>query len=112
MGGDVAVEEIFTRIGRRSVAKAQSRVESRDGEERVAAFVDLLREHGVEADYTREGAAYAIHEHNCPYAETVKEHPEVCSVIHNVLGDVFPAGSRQTESLATGGSECRFEIKV
>jgi predicted ArsR family transcriptional regulator len=112
LGGDDAVREIFERMGRRAAEKMSARAGDKQGEERVGALVDLLREHGVEADYNADGKTYEIREHNCPYAETVKEHPQVCSVIHTVLGDLFPAGSKQTESLATGGETCRFEVKV
>jgi predicted ArsR family transcriptional regulator len=112
IGGDDAVQQIFQRMGRRASEKMSARTENLHGEDRVGALVDLLREHGVEADYNAEGKTYHIAEHNCPYAETVKEHPQVCSVIHTVLSDLFPAGSKQTESLATGGEACRFEVKV
>lgn len=112
MGGEDAVRQIFERMGRRASEKMTARAADREGEERVGVLVDLLREHGVEADYNAEGRTYVIREHNCPYAETVKEHPQVCSVIHTVLGDLFPAGSRQTDSLATGGESCRFEVNV
>jgi len=112
IGGEDAVREIFERMGRRSAEKMVARTATLKGDERVGALVDLLRNHGVEADYNADGKTYVIREHNCPYAETVKEHPQVCSVIHTVLGDLFPAGSRQTESLATGGEACRFEVKV
>lgn len=112
VAGEGVVEQVFDRMGRRSAEKAAARMSNLDGEGRVGALVDLLREHGVEADYSSDGGTYVLHEHNCPYAETVKEHPQVCSLIHNVLGELFPEGSRQTESLATGGDECRFEIKA
>ena len=112
IGGEAAVGEVFERIGKRTAAKTKARVAGKHGEERVVAMIDLLRGRGVDAEYTREGAAYTIHEHNCPYAETVKEHPQACSMIHNVLGEVFPGGTTQTESLATGGTACRFEIKA
>ena len=111
MGGEPAVRAIFDRMAQRSAQKTKARVAQAAGEQRVAVMIDLLREHGVEADYTANGGAYVIHEHNCPYSETVKEHPAVCSLIHNVLGEVFPGGSRQIESLATGGEACRFEVK-
>jgi len=112
VAGEGVVREVFERMGRRSAEKISERMENVHGENRVGALVDLLREHGVEADYSADGSTYLISEHNCPYAETVKEHPQVCSLIHSVLGELFPEGSRQTESLATGGEACRFEIKA
>lgn len=112
IGGEGVLEQVFERMGRRSAQKAAAQMNGLNGERRVGALVDLLREHGVEADYSSDGSTYVIHEHNCPYAETVKEHPQVCSLIHRVLGELFPSGSRQTESLATGGEACRFEVKA
>jgi predicted ArsR family transcriptional regulator len=112
IGGEQAVEQIFERMGRRSAEKFAARTSNTGGEKRVGVLVDLLREHGVEADYNADGGTFVIAEHNCPYAETVKEHPQVCSVIHHVLGELFPGGSRQIESLATGGEACRFEVKA
>ncbi|MBV8152571.1 MAG: helix-turn-helix domain-containing protein [Candidatus Eremiobacteraeota bacterium] len=111
-GGDSAVAGIFERIGKKAAERARADLEGKAPEERVGAIIDLLGHRGVEATWTREDAGFVIHEHNCPYAETVKEHPQVCSVIHSVLEEAFPHGSAQTESLATGGNECRFEIKA
>ena len=41
-----------------------------------------------------------------------KDNPEVCSVIHQVLAETIGGTHVQTESLATGGSECKFELKA
>jgi hypothetical protein len=40
----------------------------------------------------------------------VSEHPECCTVIHSMLDEVVSPKVKQTESLATGGAECRFEV--
>jgi hypothetical protein len=40
----------------------------------------------------------------------VAENPECCTVIHTIFDDVVAGGATQTESLATGGAECRFEV--
>ena len=53
-----------------------------------------------------------LHEHSCPYAAVVAEHPEACGAIHSILDRVAPGKSSHVESLATGGDECRFEIDV
>jgi len=112
MGGETAVAAIFERMGKRTAERTNKRLAGEPAEARIGAVVDLLRERGVEAGWSREGSTYVIHEHNCPYAETVREHPQVCSVIHTVLDEVFDEGTDQTDSLATGGRECRFEIKA
>jgi predicted ArsR family transcriptional regulator len=109
-GGDAAVQAIFTSMGRRQSERLNSRIGERPVADRVVALTDLLRDAGVEADAEQTSGGFTIREHNCPYSKTVGEHPEICSVIHSVMQDVVAAQVVQTDSLATGGSECRFEI--
>ena len=72
----------------------------------------MLRENGVIADYSLIDGGFALHEHNCPYPTVAKEHPEVCQVIHHVIEETIGGEHEQTESLARGGKECRFEMKL
>jgi predicted ArsR family transcriptional regulator len=106
--GDAAVADIFAKIGKRS---ADRLAPSGSVEERIAGVAQSVRASGVSADVERRGDTIVLHEHNCPYANVVSENPEACSVIHTMLGSVSPHVV-QTESLATGGSECRFEVPV
>jgi predicted ArsR family transcriptional regulator len=109
-GGDAAVQAIFTSLGRRQAERLNARIAGHPIAERVAALTNVLRDAGVEAEAEQTAAGFTIHEHNCPYAQTVGEHPELCSVIHSVMQSVVAPHVVQTASLATGGSECRFEI--
>jgi predicted ArsR family transcriptional regulator len=108
--GDGAVAEIFARIGKRAADKLRVRADGRPTGERIAAVAESIKAAGVAVDVERRGDTIVLREHNCPYAAVVAEHPECCSVIHTMLDDVVAPGIKQTESLATGGSECRFEV--
>jgi predicted ArsR family transcriptional regulator len=110
--GDGAVSELFEGIARRATAKARRRITGATTVERVQQIADLLREEGVQADVSLIDGGVALHEHNCPYGTVAKEHPEVCSVIHHVLGETTGLRPEQVESLATGGKECRFEVRA
>jgi predicted ArsR family transcriptional regulator len=109
-GGDEAVKAIFTSMSRRQSERLNAQIADKPPAERVAALTTLLRASGVEAESEQTGAVFTIREHNCPYSKTVGEHPEICSVIHSVMQDVVAPQVQQTDSLATGGRECRFEI--
>jgi predicted ArsR family transcriptional regulator len=112
IGGDAMVAQVFEGMGKRSAAKLNAKIAGASGtQERAEALVAQLREQGVEAEFVRVGDGFAIREHTCPYANTVGEHPEVCNVIHTILKEVVPGESRHVESLATGGTECRFELE-
>ena len=70
----------------------------------------VTRSTGVAVDVEERAGTIVLREHNCPYATVVAENPECCSVIHSIFDDVVASGVTQTESLATGGAECRFEV--
>jgi predicted ArsR family transcriptional regulator len=109
--GPPAVEDIFDSIARRAVGKAKARVTAEHAEGKVAQLTEHLRDGGVAAEYSLIDGGFMLSEHNCPYSEVVKEHPEVCSVIHQVLGETIGGEHQQVESLAQGGKSCRFELK-
>ncbi|GAC1660088.1 MAG: transcriptional regulator [Candidatus Elarobacter sp.] len=112
-GGDDAVKAVFDRIGKRSAERLGSENEEQPAEERLAAIVAALKASGVAAELRKtEHGTLVLHEHSCPYAAVVAEHPEACGAIHTILETVAPGKARQVESLATGGTECRFEINV
>ncbi|HET6895692.1 MAG TPA: helix-turn-helix domain-containing protein [Candidatus Baltobacteraceae bacterium] len=110
--GDDGVAKVFEGIAKRTVAKTKARVTAKDTPGKMAQLAEVLREGGVVAEYSLIEGGYALHEHNCPYSEVAKDHPEVCSVIHHVLDETVGGQHVQTESLATGGTECRFEVKA
>lgn len=110
--GQEGVAKVFDGIAKRTVAKAKERVTAGSTAERAAQLTQVLREGGVVAEYNLIDGGFELHEHNCPYSEVAKEHPEVCSVIHHVLDETIGGKHVQTESLATGGAECRFEVKA
>ena len=110
--GERGIAQLFEGIAKRTVAKARARVTATDTAGRLGQLKEVLREGGVIADYNLIDGGYELHEHNCPYSAVAKENPEVCSVIHNVLDETIGGKRAQTESLATGGSKCTFELKA
>lgn len=110
--GPQGVQQIFDGIARRTLAKNGARLAEKSTQGKVVELAAILRENGVEADVDLVAGSYVLHEHNCPYANVVKEHPEVCSMIHHVLMEIAPDGHEQTESIATGGNECRFVLRA
>jgi predicted ArsR family transcriptional regulator len=111
--GDEALASVLGGLGQRAATRYRSRLAATDTKGRAIELAELLRENGVEADVIETASgAIELREHNCPYAKTVGEHPEVCSIIHTVLHETVSASATQVESLATGGNACRFEIEA
>jgi predicted ArsR family transcriptional regulator len=112
-GGDAAVKAVFDKIGQRSADRLSSANPDGPAEERLGNLVSALKASGVNAELRRtEHGTLMLHEHTCPYAAVVAEHPEACGAIHTILESVAPGKAHQVESLATGGTQCRFEIEV
>jgi len=111
--GSGGLETVIAKIGAREADRYRSKLAAPDAKGRAIELAALLQNNGVEADVVETSAGtIELREHNCPYARTVGEHPEVCSIIHTVLHDTVSPDAKQVESLATGGSACRFEIEV
>ena len=112
-GGDQAVKAVFDRIGKRTADRLGAVSEEHPAEEHLAKVVAALKASGVNAELQKtDRGTLLLHEHACPYASVVAENPEACGAIHTILDSVAPGRTRQVESLATGGTECRFEIDV
>jgi predicted ArsR family transcriptional regulator len=109
--GTAGVERVFDGLSRRAIERARRSVNAADPEQRVAQLTEMLRKSGVVAEYSLIDGGFALHEHNCPYSNAAKEHPEVCQVIHHVIDETIGGEHAQTESLARGGKECRFELR-
>jgi predicted ArsR family transcriptional regulator len=110
--GSPAIDRIFAGLSKRAVERARRHVTAASPEQKVAQLVEMLREDGVVAEYSLIDGGFALHEHNCPYSNLAQEHPEMCRVIHNVIEETIGGEQAQTESLAQGGKECRFEMKL
>ncbi|MBC5809889.1 MAG: hypothetical protein GIW95_03410 [Candidatus Eremiobacteraeota bacterium] len=108
--GPAALSSVLEGMSKRASAKFTSQVTAGDLKGKVTQLAAALRDNGVEAEVIDIGGALELREHNCPYSKTVGEHPEVCSIIHTVLRDTVGGEAKQTESIATGGDSCRFEI--
>ncbi len=109
--GKPAVDRIFEKIAEHSVERTKARVTAPDVEGKVAQLTQVLRDRGVVAEYSLVDGGFLLQEHTCPYSGVVKEHPEVCSVIHHVLDETIGGEHEQIESLATGGKSCTFQLK-
>ncbi len=111
--GDGGVAEIFRGLAgkvRRRHGPALVMPDPRARAENLATF---LRHQGVEVDVEQPTSdLIVLSEHNCPYGQSVAEHPEVCTIVHDLLSDVAPHGYEQTSSISSGDRTCRFELRT
>jgi predicted ArsR family transcriptional regulator len=108
--GSGAVERVIDGLSRRAVERARLEITATEPEAKVSQLTEMLRKSGVVAEYSLIDGGFVLHEHSCPYSSAAKENPEVCQVIHHVIDETIGGEHAQTESLARGGTECRFEL--
>jgi predicted ArsR family transcriptional regulator len=109
-GGDDRITALFKKIGERSARKYAGRFEGKALPARVDEIAKILREQGVIAESAATEGGFVIREHNCPFKETVGAHPQVCTVVHTLMGEVLPAAPEQRSSIARGDAVCEFRI--
>ncbi len=110
--GSAKLKALFENIGRRSAKRHAARFAGKDLPERVAELAAFLRERGVIVEYERTPNGFTFREYNCPFKENVSAHPEICSMVHTLMGEVLPGAPRQTASIASGDSRCEFELSA
>jgi len=109
--GQDGLETVLAKLSDRAAESYRKKLHAPDVKGRAFELAELLRQNGVEADVVvTEAGGIELREHNCPYGQTVGEHPEVCSIIHSVLRETVSPQTVQIESIATGGDACRFEL--
>jgi predicted ArsR family transcriptional regulator len=109
--GPERLTALFRKIGERSVRKYADRFAGKDTAGRVGELTQLLREQGVVADCERTDDGFVIREHNCPFKDTVAAHPQICTVVHTLMGEVLPGKPEQKTSIARGDAACEFHVK-
>jgi DeoR family suf operon transcriptional repressor len=79
-------------------------------EERVDAALHALEELGGAAVSEQDGAQIVIRSEGCPFADAVREHPEVCQVAEAMVAEI--TGRPVTEICdRTSIPRCRFAIE-
>ena len=109
--GTAGVEQVFGGLSRRAAERARATVTATEPEAKVAQLTEMLRKSGVVAEYSLIDGGFAYTNTTVRIRAAAKEHPEVCQVIHHVIDETIGGEHVQTESLARGGKECRFELR-
>lgn len=103
-----ALKEILGDVGR-SIGIGAKRNESAGFDGRLESALDALGELGGAAVIERKEGRVTIKSESCPFADAVKEHPNVCKVAESMLSEIIEAPV--TEKCDHGKiPKCRFEI--
>jgi predicted ArsR family transcriptional regulator len=108
-GGERPVRRLLGLVGRR-FARARPAHGSRFSQ-RVDAVVRAFRSLGGDPTVTRHGRTVSVVMHDCPLADVVSHHPEVCAFGHALVSELVEV---PVAGCCTHGDRpsCRFDVSA
>lgn len=103
------LETLLRATGRRLAEGLETRPDAVDAESRSRAACDLLVSLGAEADLERAGDGFLIRGYGCPLSAAVRESPNVCAAVEELVGAVAGAPTHERCDRSER-PRCRFEI--
>jgi predicted ArsR family transcriptional regulator len=105
------LEEVARTVGHRLASLYRPAVQASPSREPIELAIALLRELGGFCEKHEGNGKVLLHCFECPFAEAVVGHPEVCLLVETVLTDVLGVPAHQR--CESGPSpRCRFEIEA
>lgn len=100
------MEELLREVGRRL---GPDKPKGGSFDARVRAAAALLSSLGSELDIERTSEGYLLRGHACPLAAVVRQQPNACHAVEELVGTVVGAPVRECCDRSSG-ARCRFEI--
>ena len=105
-----AIKDLLSEVGAR-LGRQNADENKNDLDERIETTLETLRAAGGSPKLLKEDGRILIVSENCPFAEAVAEHPEVCHVAESMVSEIV--GRHASEICDRSGlPKCRFEIAV
>jgi DeoR family suf operon transcriptional repressor len=106
--------DVLRRVGQRLAETHRHEIEGDSLGERVEALSEWLERRGVPARVEKDGEAYELRSHGCPYHNVAMENHAVCEIERHVMARLLWADVQRVDCVldsgpAEGGS-CRFTI--
>jgi predicted ArsR family transcriptional regulator len=101
------IRDILSELGHRVGKGLPSSVDDLDSD--LATVTETLGELGGAARVVRGEGKLEIKSENCPFADAVAEHPEVCRMAESLVSEIVKRPVKETCD-RTGKPKCSFEI--
>jgi len=103
-----AVKDLLAEVGKR-LGREDPTGKGKNLDERTADAIETLKAAGGSPKLLKEDDRILIISENCPFAEAVAEHPEVCRVAESMVSEIVGHPTREICD-RSGLPKCRFEI--
>ncbi len=105
------LEEVARTVGHRMAPIYRPAVQASQSQDRTEQAIALLRELGGFCEKHEGDGQVVLRCFECPFAEAVVGHPEVCLLVETVLTDVLGVPAHQ-HCEYDSSPRCRFEIEA
>lgn len=111
-GGREAVGQFFAEHFGEEAEKLRAQLAAASLEERLAAVAALLSRQGFMAEWTTDGTAVRIAEHNCAMHAVAERFPEVCQEELEFLKAVLGTAVERKSHIVAGCNACEYSVGI
>jgi predicted ArsR family transcriptional regulator len=106
-----ALRAALRRVGDGWVERDRHRVEGLEGEARVQATLQILRERGFLPTVERAGSTQVLREHNCPVLRLAADHSEVCDIVHRWMESLVGVPLARVRCMRRGDTFSEYHFR-
>jgi predicted ArsR family transcriptional regulator len=107
---DAELRAVLDEVAARLAAPLASELADAPVEERIEAACRALGAQQVVADWERDGDAFVLREHTCPYPEVAARSPAACAVDVSYISALTSLDATLVECQTNGDGCCSFRL--
>jgi predicted ArsR family transcriptional regulator len=104
------VQKLFKRMAEEIAEETLAEIDIAKlcSQERADLIAQILTGEGFTVEVKRSDDRYYIKETSCPYYHIGQDHPEICSLDHTLITEVFGAKVEKTHCMLDGDAFCTY----
>jgi predicted ArsR family transcriptional regulator len=111
MGGEGALDEIFSRVAARHAELIERDLVNLDFDEKLKRVVAWIGRAGTLAEQTETEEGVKVTIHNCPFRNTALKFPQVCTITPHLMSRLLGTAISQADSIHRRDPYCSFVVQ-
>ncbi len=106
------IRSLFGGIGAEIAQTYKGTIEGKSLEERLPILKSIMSHEGFLLEYKKEKDSYIITSLSCPYNQIIKDHPEICSIDHQLISELLSTTIELQSCILNEDEKCSFRIPI
>jgi predicted ArsR family transcriptional regulator len=111
MGGEDALDEVFSRVAARHAQAIEKDLVGLDFDEKLKRVVAWIGRAGTLAEQTETEEGVKVTIHNCPFRNTALKFPQVCTITPHLMSRLLDGAVSQSDSIHRRDPYCSFVVQ-